>query len=192
MNRPLKFALINLSVNLAFSVYYLVLGIASSSRWLLCLGAYYFILSSVRLVVLERKNNDRFITRFAGWVLMALSITFAKTVILSITHAKAQEFHMIPMIAIAAYSFTKISLATINLIKARRSTSAILITLRNISFADAFVSIFALQRSMLVSFQGMSEDEITIMNATLGSCVFIIILLLGLNLLGNNKYSSKR
>ena len=94
---------------------------------------------------------------------------------------------MIVMIAMAAYAFTKITLATIKLIEARRSTSATLITLRNISFADAFVSIFALQRSMLVSFEGMTEAEIVIMNATLGSAVCVIVFLLGLNLVRNRK-----
>lgn len=94
---------------------------------------------------------------------------------------------MIVMIAIAAYAFTKITFATIKLVKARRSTSATLITLRNISFADAFVSIFALQRSMLVSFEGMTEAEIVIMNATLGSAVCVIVFLLGLNLVRNRK-----
>lgn len=87
----------------------------------------------------------------------------------------------------AAYAFTKITLATIKFIKVRRSTSATLITLRNISFADAFVSIFALQRSMLVSFEGMIETEIVIMNATLGSAVCVIVFLLGLNLVRNKK-----
>ena len=92
---------------------------------------------------------------------------------------------MIVMIAMAAYTFTKITLATIKLIKARCSTSATLIALRNISFADAFVSIFALQRSMLASFEGMTEAEIAIMNATLGSAVCVIVFLLGLHLVWN-------
>ena len=52
---------------------------------------------------------------------------------------------------------------------------------------DAFVSIFALQRSMLVSFEGMSEAEIVIMNAALGSAVCVIVFLLGANLLRNKK-----
>ena len=65
--------------------------------------------------------------------------------------------------------------------------SATLITLRNISFADAFVSIFALQRSMLVSFEGLTEEEIVIMNASLGSAVCVIVMLLGLNLLKKQK-----
>ena len=187
MDRTLKFALASLSFNIAFATYHLVMGLVTRSWWLLTLGAYYLVLSVVRFVVLRTKSKQRYITKFTGWMLILLSIPLAGTVILSVVQDRGHEHHMIVMIAMAAYAFTKITLATIKLIKARRSTSATLITLRNISFADAFVSIFALQRSMLVSFEGMTEAEIVIMNATLGSAVCVIVFLLGLNLIRNTK-----
>ena len=187
MYRTLKFALASLVFNMAFATYHLVLGLVTSSWWLFTLGSYYLVLSIVRFVVLRSKSGERFIAKFTGWMLILLSIPLVGTVILSVLRDRGHERHMIVMIAMAAYAFTKITLATIKLIKARRSTSATLITLRNISFADAFVSIFALQRSMLVSFEGMRESEIVIMNATLGSAVCMIVLLLGLNLLINKK-----
>jgi hypothetical protein len=87
----------------------------------------------------------------------------------------------------AAYAFTKITLATVNLVRSRKSNSATLIALRNISFANAFVSIFALQRSMLASFKGMSETETVIMNAALGSAVCVTVFLLGLNLVRSRR-----
>ena len=183
----MKIALASLTFNIAFAVYHLVMGLVISSWWLLTLGSYYLVLSVVRFVVLRSKSKDRFIAKFTGWMLILLSIPLAGTVILSVVRDRGHERHMIVMIAMAAYAFTKITLATIKLIKARRSTSATLITLRNISFADAFVSIFALQRSMLVSFKGMTEAEIVIMNATLGSAVCVIVFLLGLNLIRNKK-----
>ena len=182
MSRSMKLAVSSLSFNIAFAVYHLVTGYLISSWWLLTLGSYYLILSAVRFVVLLSKSKDHFITRFAGWMLMILSIPLVGTVILSVVRDRGHELHMIVMIAMAAYAFTKITLATVKLVKSRRSTSAKLITMRNISFADAFVSIFALQRSMLVSFEGMTETEIVIMNATLGSAVCVIVFLLGLNL----------
>ena len=187
MDRTLKIALASLVFNMAFAAYYLVMGMVTSSWWLLTLGSYYLILSTVRLAVLRSKSKERFIAKFTGWMLIILSIPLAGTVILSVVRDRGHELHMIVMIAMAAYAFTKITLATIKLIKARRSTSATLITLRNISFADAFVSIFALQRSMLVSFEGMTEAEIVIMNATLGSAVCVIVFLLGMNLLRSKK-----
>ncbi len=189
MDRTRGFALASLIMNVAFGAYHLVFGVLSNSWWLLTLGTYYLILSIVRFAVLQTKGKERFITKFAGWMLMALSIPLAGTVILSVMRDRGRQFHMIVMIAIAVYAFTKITLATINLVKSRRSTSATLITLRNISFADALVSIFALQRSMLVSFEGMAESEILIMNATLGSAVCIVVFLLGLNLIRNKSNS---
>ena len=187
MDRTLKLALASLSFNIAFASYHLIWGLITSSWWLLTLGSYYLVLSVVRFVVLRSKSGERFIAKFTGWMLILLSIPLVGTVILSVVRDRGHERHMIVMIALAAYAFTKITLATIKLIKARRSTSATLITLRNISFADAFVSIFALQRSMLVSFEGMTEAEIVIMNTTLGSAVCVIVFLLGVNLLRNKK-----
>ena len=187
MDRTLKFALASLSFNIAFAIYHLTMGLVTGSWWLLTLGSYYLVLSVVRFVVLLSKSKERFIAKFTGWMLILLSMPLAGTVILSVVQDRGHEHHMIVMIAMAAYAFTKITLATIKLIKARRSTSATLIALRNISFADAFVSIFALQRSMLVTFEGMTEAEIVIMNATLGSAVCVIVFLLGLNLVRNRK-----
>lgn len=192
MDKTLKFALASLLFNISFATYYLVMGLLTRSWWLLTLGSYYLILSIVRFVVLRSKSGERLIAKFTGWMLIILSIPLAGTVILSVVRDRGHELHMIVMIAMASYAFTKITLATVNLIKARRSTSATLITLRNISFADAFVSIFALQRSMLVSFEGMRETEIVIMNATLGSAVCVIVFLLGLNLVRNRKILFKR
>ena len=187
MDRTLKLAIGSLAFNIAFATYYLVMGLVTNSWWLLTLGSYYLVLSLVRFMVLRSKSKDRFIAKFTGWMLILLSIPLVGTVILSVVRERGHERHMVVMIALAAYAFTKITLATIKLIKARRSTSATLITLRNISFADAFASIFALQRSMLVSFEGMTETEIVIMNATLGSAVCVIVFLLGLNLVRNRK-----
>ncbi len=187
MDRTSKLALASLSFNIAFAGYHLITGLVTSSWWLLTLGSYYLVLSIVRFVVLRSKSQERFVTKFTGWMLMLLSIPLAGTVLLSVVRDRGLKLHMIVMIAMAVYAFTKITLATIKLIKACRSTSATLITLRNISFADAFVSIFALQRSMLVSFEGMTEAEIVIMNATLGSAVCVIVFLLGMNLLKSKK-----
>ena len=187
MNRNLKFALASLAFNIVFAAYHLVMGLIASSWWLLTLGSYYLVLSIMRFVVICSKSKDNLITKFAGWMLILLSIPLVGTIVLSLVQNRGHKLHIIVMIAMATYAFTKITIATINLIKSRYSTSATLITLRNISFADAFVSIFALQRSMLVSFKGMTETEIVIMNATLGSAVCIIIILLGINLLQNKK-----
>lgn len=191
MDRTQKLTLASLVFNIVFSFYHLVMGFAIGSWWLLTLGVYYMILSIVRFAVLCCKQEEIFITKFVGWMLITLSIPLSGIVALSVVRDRGHKLHMIVMIAMAAYAFTRITLATIKLIRTRQSTSATLLTLRNISFADAFASIFALQRSMLVSFKGMGETEIVIMNAALGSATCVLTFLLGLNLLRNKLAKTK-
>jgi len=111
------------------------------------------------------KRNGRFVTKFAGTMLMVLSVPLAGTVVLAVVADRGTIFHEIVMIAIAVYAFTKITLATVNLVKSRHVCSAKAVTLRNISFATAFVSIFSLQRSMLVSFEGISDHAVNIIES---------------------------
>ena len=187
MDREEVVSIFGLAFDIVFAIYHLVYGIVTRSLWLLTLGSYYLVLSVVRFVVLRSKATERFISKFTGWMLLALSLPLIGTVILSVVSDRGHKLHTILIITMAVYAFTKITLATIKFIKARCSTSARVIALRNVSFATAFVSIFALQRSMLVSFEGMRETEIVIMNATLGSAVCVIVILLGFNLVRNKK-----
>jgi divalent metal cation (Fe/Co/Zn/Cd) transporter len=182
MDRTLKLALASLMFNMAYSAYHITFGVTTRSWWFFSVGIYYAILSIIRFTVLRHKRNECFLVRFTGIMLMVLSFSLVGTVILAFVKDRGTVFHLIAMLALAVYAFTKITLATIKWIKARKSTSVKMLALRNISFADAFVSIFSLQRSMLVSFEGMSEIEIRIMNAATGSAVCVIVFLLGLNL----------
>ena len=187
MEKTTKTALLSLLSNIAFAGYHLIFGVVTASWWLFTVGVYYTVLSIMRFVVIRVKKNEQRLAKIAGGMLMALSVPLVGTVILSVVRDRGHKLHMIIMIAMAAYAFTRITFATISLIKSRHSASGALIILRNISFADALVSIFALQRSMLVSFEGMSQSEIVIMNATLGFAVCVTVFLLGLHLICKSK-----
>lgn len=189
MDKELKFAILCLVGNMAFALYHLIFGIFAKSLWMLTLGMYYLILSIIRFFVLRTKKSPYIATRFTGIMLIILAIPLLGSTVLSVIRDRGYNLHMIIMIAMAAYAFTKVTIATVNLIKSRHGTDAKYMMLRNISFADALVSIFALQRSMLVSFEGMSGGEIQIMNACLGCGVCIMVFLLGLNLI-TQKYTS--
>ena len=182
MDRTRKFALVSLLFNMVYSAYHIIFGITTRSWWFFTIGIYYAILGIVRLGVLRYKGKTCFVIRFTGIMLMVLSLSLVGTVILAFVKDRGTVFHLIVMLAIAVYAFIKITLAAIKWIQVRKSKSAKLITLRNISFADAFVSIFSLQRSMLVSCEGMTEIEIRFMNVATGSAVCVIVFLLGLNL----------
>lgn len=133
MKRMIRTSFLSLLFNAVFCAYHIVYGVLTHSWWLFTLGIYYAILSIVRFTVLRSKKNNSFITKFTGVMLMLLSLPLSGTVILAVVRDRGIVMHEIVMITMALFSFTKITLAIINLIKARKSTSAKLITLRNIS-----------------------------------------------------------
>ena len=179
MGRIYKLAFLSLAMNIAFSAYNIIIGCTTHSWWLFTIGAYYAVLSVIRYTVLRTKRARAvFIKRSTGILLMVMSLPLAGTVILASVQDRGIVFNEIVMIILATYAFTKITLASVNLGKSRRSVSAKVKTLRNISFADAFVSIFSLQRSMLVSFGEMAPKTIRIMNIATGSAVCIVIFFL--------------
>ena len=188
MDKTKNFALVGLVISIAYAAYHMICGVENCSWWFLTLGVYYAILSIMRFVVLVHKGNARALLRFTGIMLMLLSLSLVGTVILALVQDRGKAFHLIVMLAIAVYSFTMITLATINWIKSRKIASAKLVALRNIAFADALVAIFSLQRSMLVSFAGMTEAGIRIMNAATGCGVCIAVFLLGYHLVKKTPY----
>ena len=107
---------------------------------------------------------ELFAKRITGILLVLLSFCVMGVNVLSVLKERGTAFHEIIMITIATYTFTKITIAILGMIKVRRSASPVLKTLRNISLADACVSVYTMQRSMLVTFPGMAAAEIRILN----------------------------
>ena len=182
---------VSLMINLLYAVGHCALGLQMHSWWFITVGIYYAVLSAARFcVVSTAKKADRkpnagsFARRITGILLIALSFCLIGINILSAVKERGTHFHEIIMIAIALYAFSKITLATIGMIKARQSVSQFTGILRNISFADSVVSIYSLQRSMLVSFPGLNPSDIQLFNILTGTAVWIIVLCSGINLLG--------
>lgn len=182
---------ISLIINIAYAVGNCAIGFITHSWWFITMGAYYTVLASTRFSVLQIRrtangNSDMevFAKRITGILLLALSFCLIGVNILSVIQGRGTQFHEIVMIAIATYTFAKITVAIIGFVKSKRLDSSIPMTLRNISVADAAVSIYTLQRSMLVSFPGMTPAEIQLFNILTGTAVWIVVLFLGINLIG--------
>ncbi len=186
----------SLAINVAYALGNCIIGFLNPSWWFITVGAYYAVLAITRFSVLQvrRKANgdydtELFARRITGILLVVLSFCIVGVNIMSATKDRGTAFHEIVMITIATYTFAKITVAIIGMIKAKRSASPVLKTLRNISLADACVSICTMQRSMLVSFPGMEALEILLLNIFTGTAVWILVLLLGINLIGG-KYTN--
>ena len=185
--------------SLVFNVIYAlsngVIGFLVHSWWFVTVGAYYTVLAITRFSVLQIKqkadgdyDTEFFSRRITGILLVALSLCIVGVNVLSAVKERGTAFNEIVMITIATYTFTKITIAIIGMVKAKRFASPVLKTLRNISLADACVSIYTMQRSMLVTFPGMEAAEILLLNIFTGTAVWIVVLLLGINLIGGKLY----
>ena len=181
----------SLAFNAAYALGNCIIGFLNPSWWFITVGAYYAVLAITRFSVLQIKrkasgdyDTELFARRITGILLVVLSFCIVGVNVLSAIKDRGIAFHEIVMISIATYTFTKITISIIGMVKAKRSASSVLKTLRNISLADACVSIYTMQRSMLVSFPGMEAAEILLLNIFTGTAVWIVVLLLGINLIG--------
>ncbi len=191
----LRLAYISLAFNGLYSFYNLILGIFTKSWWFTALFGYYSVLSVVRFGVIlstkkEKKENisQSFIMKFTGAMFVIMGVTLAGTTYLSFKSDTGIKYSQIIMISIALYTTIKVTLAIVNLVKERNNRNLNIMTLKGIALADALVSVFSLQRSMLTSFEGMTPEEIKLFNAITGTVVYILIFVLGVFLIGGSRY----
>lgn len=184
-----------LVMNFFYAIANAVLGITTNSRWLITISAYYIILSIMRFSVIYYKlknkhvsfENEMFVKVFSGYMFFALDAVLVAVTYLAVVQSTGTRYHEIMMITIATYTFVKVTFAVMNLYKSKKSKSPLLTTIRSISFADAAVSIFSLQRSMLVSFGDMDPATVRLFNTLTGSGVCLAVTALGINLIGKDK-----
>lgn len=178
-------------INSVYGIGHGVLGFISHSLWLVTLSAYYLTLSIMRFSVILYSRKKAFaenggktrIQHFSGAMFLFLEIILLGTLYLTLSQNVGTKYHEIIMITVALYSFSKITLAVMNLCKSKKHMTPALKVIRYISLADASVSVFSLQRSMLVSFGTMPHDKVLLLNFLTGSAICLLVLVLGIRLL---------
>lgn len=184
----------SLAVNILYALGNCAVGFSTHSWWFITVGAYYAVLAMARFSVLQVKrkaggdyDTELFARRITGILLVVLSVCIVGVNILSALKERGKAFHEIIMITIATYTFAKIIIAIIGMVRAKHTASPAFKTLRNIALAEACVSVYTMQRSMLQSFPGLTPAEIQIFNILTGTAVWLIVLFLGINLIGGKK-----
>lgn len=189
-------------INVAYTVYNGVIGIMNRSEWFITMAVYYSLLGIMRYQAVSAgrkisrmedpqqvERRQLSVIRTDGILLMVLNLALSGVVLLTIAQETAKTYSEIMMISIAAYTFYKITMAVINMIKVRKMQSPILIVIRNIGAADALVSMLTLQATMLASFKETSSLDANRMNGITGLAVCILISALGVSMIC---YAAKR
>lgn len=197
--RTLAGTLFALLLNLVYAVSNGAYAVWSRSLWLGTLSAYYIFMSILRFTVIwqeyrttERRgrepagkeDRDRWKTEWtvfgrAGILLVLITLVLGGSVIFLLQEEGGKTYPGYLIFAAAAYTFYKVIVSIINMVKVSRMRSPMLLTARNIGYADALVSVLFLQTAMFAAFGEGREINIQLMNELTGGTVCIMIFLIG-------------
>ena len=150
-------------VTIVFTLCNGYLGIAHGSAWHGSICVYYLLLVALRAVALlaEKKALDRDhsghgdalrlrMYLVCSGLLLAINLCLIGPIALLVRQEKPVNMTLIPAIAMAAYAFYKVTLASINLKKRTGSGNCLVRLLRAINFIDALLSIAMLQNTLIM------------------------------------------
>lgn len=172
--------------NTAYGALQLGLGIYHQSAWFYSLAAYYFSLAIMRFFLtrhalryapgVERKR-ELSAYRLCGEILLLMNLALSGVMLSRIRDNRLIQHHEITTIAMAAYSFTSLSMAIVNIKKYRRYQSPVFSASKAISLAAACVSMLSLESTMLATFGGeqMQAHTQLLFLALSGAAVFLCI-----------------
>ena len=196
-----------MGLNLFYAIFNGAIGILNHSAWCGSLSAYYLLLCAMRFLSVSyarkvydgkipwgkvhmgknnsRKDEDSLETRAwrvyrnCGVMLSVSSIALGGAVIMLVSGEGGKSYPGLMIYAVATYTFYKLIMSIRNMILASKEKSLLLVTLRNISYADALVSILSLQTALFAAFGQDSGATIPMMNALTGAGVCLMIFALG-------------
>ena len=128
----------------------------------------------------ELRLQELRVYRNTGILLSFLTIALAGAVILLVNQEGGKSYHGYMIFVVAMYTFYKAIISIINIMRARKMQSPLLVTIRNIGYADALVSVLSLQTAMFSSFGEDSNIDPTLTNGIIGACVCIMTLAIGI------------
>lgn len=174
----------SLIINIAYAIFQVGLGLTHSSLWYYSLGGYYIILSLMRFFIVKHDRKEESLRYFDRWrmcrligiLLLVMTLVLSGVILHMIQLEVAIVHHEITTIAMAAYTFTALTLAIIEIAKRRRSRSLVFMVSKAISLVSALVSIITLENAMITAFGRDDGGKFArIMVAITGAAVCAIV-----------------
>ena len=175
--------------NVAYAVFQLGLGFWYHTFWYYSLAGYYICLAVMRffLVLHTRKNKageklreELIKYRRCGMIFLTMNLALSLIVFFMVYWNRTFEHHEITTIAMAAYTFTTLVTAIINVVKYRKYQSPVYSASKAIGLTAALVSMLTLESTMLTTFSDgtMTLTERKILLGCTGAiiCLFIVVM----------------
>ena len=151
----------SLAWNTLYGLFQLWLGFVHETFWFYSLGAYYICLGVMRFFLVrhtrkfapgEKMQTELVKYRACGIVFLLMNLALALIIFFMVYWNRTFQHHMITAIAMAAYTFTALTTAIVNVIKYRKYNSPVFSASKAISLAAALVSMLTLESTMLTTF----------------------------------------
>ena len=151
----------SLAWNALYGIFQLWLGFYHHTFWFYSLGAYYICLGVMRFFLVrhtskytpgEKMQTELVKYRACGIVFLMMNLAIALIIFFMVYWNRTFQHHMITAIAMAAYTFTALTTAIVNVIKYRKYNSPVFSASKAISLAAALVSMLTLESTMLTTF----------------------------------------
>jgi hypothetical protein len=182
--------------NVAYALLHLGMGFWHHSFWFYSLAGYYISLSVMRFFLLRytsKHSRGEMMTtelrkyRACGIVLLIMNLALALMIFFMVYWNRTFMHHEITTIALAAYTFTSLTLAIINTVRYRKYESPVYSASKAISLASACVSVLTLESTMLNTFGGatMGLLERRILLGASGAAISAFIIVMAIYMIAN-------
>ena len=171
--------------NTVYALFQLGLGLRHRSVWFYAMAGYYLLLAVMRLTLVRHTRRhaageDTPLEwrkyRFCGWLLLVMNLALAIFTLYFVYRIRTFLHHEITTIAMAAYTFTALTVAIINAVRYRKYGSPAYSAAKAISLASATVSMLTLENAMLTAFgQDSSEAFRQIILGVSGVAVIFVV-----------------
>ncbi len=158
----------SLAFNAVYAVFQLGLGLLHRSVWFFSMSGYYLLLAIMRFLLLRHTRNhapgacqeaEWRKHRLCGVFLLIITLALAVFIIYFVWKIRVFRHHEITTIAMAAYTFTSLTMAIINAVRSRNLSSPVYSAVRLIALVCAIVSMLTLENAMLTAF-GQENTEL--------------------------------
>ncbi len=153
--------------NTAYALLQLGMGLWHKSFWFGSLSGYYISLAVMRFFLVRytrhHKPGEEMLTelrkyRACGIVFLIMNLALALMIFFMVYWNRTFHHHEVTTIAMAAYTFTSLTMAIINTVKYRKYNSPVYSASKAISLASACVSMLTLESTMLTTFGADTMD----------------------------------
>ncbi len=153
--------------NTAYALLQLGMGFWHKSFWFFSLSGYYISLAVMRFFLVRytrhHKPGEEMLIelrkyRACGIVFLIMNLALSLMIFFMVYWNRTFIHHEITTIAMAAFTFTSLTLAIINTVKYRKYNSPVYSASKAISLASACVSMLTLESTMLTTFGADTMD----------------------------------